>query len=390
MSKVSIILGLSGVVPEPLLDDCLDSLCAQSLQDCEILCVRDASVPDYLCLNRALAADSRVRLFEAEGSGLGAAWNRGIEEAAGEVLFFLHAGTILRYHACEKVLQVMEGHGASLVGFGALSPAAPPEVQEALASRAAEYSAFEASLLLKEHYSVCIDRTAFLRTFIEEKQLGFVEGLAGFEGKVFLFEAYPQASKVVLLSEKLCTVQFSAECQTSYLGDAHIPSIQELFHRVNSLEFIFETWDNLDLIKPHEADLLDWVLEYVGLDLFKQGHIRREAARKRLAELLVEFFGEGFVSRLAGPTQEIFKSIVTPSVKGESPKAHIIAAFYVKRHGKRQSASRVLGAVKAGWKSQSAPGGTSLKSQLLPMLPAKPAKHGKAKKAKRTEHKKHS
>ena len=88
MVKVSVVLPIYNVAK--YLPKCLETLCAQTLQDIEIVCVDDGSTdntPDILA--RFAQEDRRIRIFRQSNAGPGAARNYGIEAAQGEYIGFV-------------------------------------------------------------------------------------------------------------------------------------------------------------------------------------------------------------------------------------------------------------------------------------------------------------
>ena len=85
---------LSVIVPvfnvEKYLHQCLRSICNQVVEEIEIICVDDGSTdssPEIL--SRYAEIDERIRIVRQRNQGLGAARNRGLEEARGTYLAFV-------------------------------------------------------------------------------------------------------------------------------------------------------------------------------------------------------------------------------------------------------------------------------------------------------------
>lgn len=80
---------VSVIVPtynaEKFLDQCLDSICAQTHRNLEVLCINDGSIDSSLSIMKAHAEkDARIRIIDKENGGYGAGCNRGLAEAKGE------------------------------------------------------------------------------------------------------------------------------------------------------------------------------------------------------------------------------------------------------------------------------------------------------------------
>ena len=89
MPKVSVIIPVYNT--EKFLRKCLDSVCNQTLQDIEIICINDCSTDGSLEILREYARkDNRIKLIELlENCGAAKARNIGIDIAEGEYLGFI-------------------------------------------------------------------------------------------------------------------------------------------------------------------------------------------------------------------------------------------------------------------------------------------------------------
>jgi len=94
----------------PFIAETLDSVFAQTLRDFEVVVVNDGS-PDTPELERALAPYlARVRYFVQENAGAGAARNRGVREALGELVAFLDGDDLwLPTYLAEQTRFIAEG-----------------------------------------------------------------------------------------------------------------------------------------------------------------------------------------------------------------------------------------------------------------------------------------
>ena len=130
MIKISVIIPMYNA--ESYLEECLGSVFCQSWQDWEILAVDDGSADGTLALCEALCAgDGRVRIVHQENRGVSAARNRGLEEAAGEYVFFLDSDDAIHPQLLETLLRELEACGAEL-GFCDLLRAESGQLAELL------------------------------------------------------------------------------------------------------------------------------------------------------------------------------------------------------------------------------------------------------------------
>lgn len=106
--KVSVIVPIYN--SEKYIGPCVESICAQTLKDIEILLIDDGSSDNSFALIEEFAKkDSRVKIFKRENKGAAAERNFGIEQARGKYLSFLDSDDFfepqmleLAYDACEK------------------------------------------------------------------------------------------------------------------------------------------------------------------------------------------------------------------------------------------------------------------------------------------------
>jgi CDP-glycerol glycerophosphotransferase len=98
------------------LDDCLESIAAQTFTDLEVIMVDDGSTDSGPQIaQRWAAADPRFTLIRSQGGGPGGARNRGVEQARGEYLAFVDADDMLPAHAYEVLVHTLESSGSDFV-----------------------------------------------------------------------------------------------------------------------------------------------------------------------------------------------------------------------------------------------------------------------------------
>ena len=86
--KVSVIVPVHNV--KDYLPQCIDSICAQTLKEIEIVCVDDGSTDGSDSILQAYAArDSRIRVFSQPNLRAGIARNNGLKRAVGDYVIFL-------------------------------------------------------------------------------------------------------------------------------------------------------------------------------------------------------------------------------------------------------------------------------------------------------------
>ena len=101
---VSVIIPVYNV--EKFLPDCLKSVCAQSYENLEIICVNDGS-PDKCgdILLKFANKDKRIVVIDKENGGQASARNIGIKKAKGEFLFFLDSDDWIDKKCIESLVE---------------------------------------------------------------------------------------------------------------------------------------------------------------------------------------------------------------------------------------------------------------------------------------------
>lgn len=102
------------------LEECIRSVCTQTLESIEIICVDDSSTDDSLeILYRLAQYDSRIVVLTQKNAGAGAARNHGLRLAQGKYLSFLDADDFFDPQMLEKAFRKAEAEQAELVVFKA-------------------------------------------------------------------------------------------------------------------------------------------------------------------------------------------------------------------------------------------------------------------------------
>lgn len=102
MNKISVIIPVYNV--EDYLSECLNSVCNQTLDDLEIICIDDGSTDNSLkILNEYAQSDSRFKIITKENGGQATARNLGIKEAQGEYIAFVDSDDFIEAEMLEKL-----------------------------------------------------------------------------------------------------------------------------------------------------------------------------------------------------------------------------------------------------------------------------------------------
>lgn len=115
MIKVSVIVPVYKV-PLEYLRACLDSLNAQTMQECEFIIVSDGA-PEAECAICAEYAgkDSRLKFFRREHAGVSATRNYGIEKAQGEYITFVDSDDWIAPTMLEEIFSFAKKNPSDIV-----------------------------------------------------------------------------------------------------------------------------------------------------------------------------------------------------------------------------------------------------------------------------------
>lgn len=222
---VSLVLPVHGV--QDYLAECLDSLCAQTHDNLQIILVDDGSPDRSIDIMRAYARrDARIEIFRRPRSGPGAARNAGVREARGTYLMFVDSDDVLDRHAVEAHVTTLQRTGSdfSVAPYRRLTPAGTQPagwwVQQAHDRRRdctslAEHPAVQVNAVM---WSKC-----FRLRFWRRHDLAFPEGVL-YEDQLVSAQAYALARHFDVLSKPLYSWRIR-ENQTSITQQTTDPAV---------------------------------------------------------------------------------------------------------------------------------------------------------------------
>lgn len=117
--KVSVIIPVYN--SEKLLNQCMDSVCNQTLKDIQIICIDDGSTDNSLeILNEYEKKDSRIIVLSQENSGAGIARNKGINMVKGDYIAFVDSDDWIEENALEKLYDNIRNNDSDMVLFNSI------------------------------------------------------------------------------------------------------------------------------------------------------------------------------------------------------------------------------------------------------------------------------
>lgn len=225
--RISVIVPVYGV--EAFLDDCMQSIFAQTHQEMEVLLVDDGS-PDKcpaMCDGYA-ALDSRVRVIHKQNEGLGLARNTGLSAATGDYVCFVDSDDFLPPDALERLAGAACASGAEIVcgnyewvyPDGKRAPRGSiPEGEiprERLDDIAGRYPFF-----FSEAYLVMAWGKLYKRSFLEEHALLFDRNSEIYEeDRLFAYKAFIHKPRYVLVDRNVYCYRYNEQSiMNSYKKD---------------------------------------------------------------------------------------------------------------------------------------------------------------------------
>lgn len=205
MVKISIILPVYNM--ERYLSECMESIINQTFSDFEVICIDDGSTdssPEIL--KDYKDKDSRVRIITQENMGLSCARNAGMDEAAGEYIYFIDSDDYINPNALETMVNLCERHDLDLLIFKLVN------FDDKTGEENPHYSDMPFLLDLGDAFTyrdfddylfkvdVTVSTKFFKRQLIINRR--FPEGLI-FEDNAFIFDYIFDAQRIFFLDECL-------------------------------------------------------------------------------------------------------------------------------------------------------------------------------------------
>lgn len=221
---------VSVIVPvynaEKYIEQCVESICKQTLQKIEILLVDDSSTDSSLSILQKYAKqDDRITVVENEhtGDGAASARNAGLSIAKGKYLSFLDADDFFELDMLEKAYEKAEAVSADIIMFDGYF--FDHSKQKAVPSDfIIKYNHLPKKEVFSKHdfpdtIFTCTTSAAwsklFRRQFIQDENLYF-QGVYHSDDVLFVTTAFAMAKKITVIKEKLVWYRFGhVESQAS-------------------------------------------------------------------------------------------------------------------------------------------------------------------------------
>lgn len=236
---------VSVIVPiyntERFLDQCLDSICAQTHQNLEIICINDGSTDGSLeIMKRHAANDARIRIIDKENGGYGQGCNRGIQEARGEWISIIEPDDWIDSRMYGDMLDLASRFNQPIDiiktpwidVFNWDDPEKqsehPCRFSHRIKTSEKPFTIDEEPMLIAYHPSIW--SVIYRRDFLIEKGIRFIEYPgAGWADNPFLVETFCQASAILYLDKPY--YHYRADLPDSTLNHKTVDAIVRPFDR---------------------------------------------------------------------------------------------------------------------------------------------------------------
>ena len=236
--KVSIIIPVYNT--EKYLRKCLDSVCNQTLQDIEIICVNDCSPDGSLEILKEYASnDNRIKIINfTENKGVAVARNTAIEQAKGEYIGFVDSDDYVDLDFYEKLYNA-SNNGEFDIVKGALKELF---IEKGTITRDfldinQKIQETNDKLFFCTYFSSAI----FQRNLLCKNYIRFPEYLINGEDGVFLLECVLYAKNIYVISE---TIYYY--CRHNDSANSQELNNQRYISLLKSYEMIFNKLNNID------------------------------------------------------------------------------------------------------------------------------------------------
>ena len=116
MSSIAVSIIIPVFNTEKYLSKCLDSVCNQTLENIEIICIDDGSTDNSLSILKEYAErDNRIKIISKKNEGQGVARNLGICQAKGEYIGFVDSDDFVTHNMFDTLYKKSKKYNLDLV-----------------------------------------------------------------------------------------------------------------------------------------------------------------------------------------------------------------------------------------------------------------------------------
>ena len=261
------------------LDQCMESLAGQSMEDIEIICVNDGS-SDHTAeiLREWRDRDGRVRVIDRKNSGVSAARNSGMEEAAGKYIGFVDPDDVVERNMFRRLFDaaVEKDADVAVCGYHEFCDRGGMDMPESGWSPSAGFFPEEKAERFRRGtpWSRCagtVWNKLIRRKLLEENGVRFVPGLRQGEDLYFCLMLLTVAPRLLILPDRLYHYRRERPGSASCGRD---PRLGDFRMDLMGMESLARFWGERGLLdSPAAFGLVDYCME-----LMRRHFIMKEGA----------------------------------------------------------------------------------------------------------------
>lgn len=279
---------ISVIVPvyntEKYLDQCIQSVLAQTYTNWELLLIDDGSTDSSgaIC-DKYAAQDNRIRVFHKENGGVSSARNLGLDNAQGEWISFIDADDTVETRYIEHLVSHVKGN-IDLVICSANIKSSNTSFQFTVEPMC--FSSLNLNLALVKndlHAMTAPWSKLFRHKLIKQSAIYFQEDVHLGEDAIFLFQYIQQAEFIVITSERLYNYAF--ENAGSLTKQVH--AFQSEYKGYSMIKSVIDGVQRRGNITIKEAvDKLNWMIGFYTRRVINAMYFDNELSmRQRLVVL---------------------------------------------------------------------------------------------------------
>lgn len=261
------------------LDQCMESLAGQSMEDIEIICVNDGS-SDHTAeiLREWRDRDGRVRVIDRKNSGVSAARNSGMEEAAGKYIGFVDPDDVVERNMFRRLFDaaVEKDADVAVCGYHEFCDRGGMDMPESGWSPSAGFFPEEKAERFRRGtpWSRCagtVWNKLIRRKLLEENGVRFVPGLRQGRDLYFCLMLLTVAPRLLILPDRLYHYRRERPGSASCGRD---PRLGDFRMDLMGMESLARFWGERGLLdSPAAFGLVDYCME-----LMRRHFIMKEGA----------------------------------------------------------------------------------------------------------------
>lgn len=209
MALISIIVPIFNA--EQTLRKCIDSICAQTFSNIEIILINDGSTDRSVSIcEEYCITDNRIQLLSQQNKGPAAARNKGIDHATSRYISFVDADDYIEIDMIEQLYNAAEESMADMVICGFFHESKTQMVEHEFYYKPGVYTDIEckkfAMDIVDDMSNERIPPYSWLRLIrrdaIENPQLRYLDGIVRSEDYLFLTQLHFRINRVCMLTDK--------------------------------------------------------------------------------------------------------------------------------------------------------------------------------------------